>query len=92
MQRVTYFLSCIEDLANCPLKSRGVLQKAASQVFFYNGNTQQRKGTTQESLKGSVPRGSRWNFDICIWNSEESFNLIVLLFGEVVGFSVGGLL
>jgi hypothetical protein len=48
MQRVTYFLSCIEDLANCPLKSRGVLQKAASQVFFYNGNTQQRKGTTQE--------------------------------------------
>jgi hypothetical protein len=51
------------------------------------------KGKAQrKGLKESVPRGSRGHFGICVWNSEESFNLIVLLFGEVVGFLVGGFL
>jgi hypothetical protein len=51
------------------------------------------KGKAQrKGLKESVPRGSHGHFSICVWNSEESFNLIVLLFGEVVGFLVGGFL
>jgi hypothetical protein len=52
-----------------------------------------KKGKAQlKGLKESVPRGSREPFGICVWNSEESFNLIVLFFGEVVGFLVGGFL
>jgi hypothetical protein len=48
------------------------------------------KGMAQrESLKANVSRGSRGHFGICVWGSEESFSLIVLLFGEVVGFLVG---